>query len=90
MFELETRDSLEKREKKQNPMMKFVYKNVFKPVDSFLEGILNSVEKVGLTNILLSFYQAQDYLWWPVANQLFDYQVYGQEHVPPARSLILG
>jgi 1-acyl-sn-glycerol-3-phosphate acyltransferase len=71
-------------EREPNPFTKFISNTILKPIDATLEGVLKMVENAGLVKqVQLPYYQAQDYFWWPIAHQLFDFTITGQENVPP-------
>ncbi len=71
------------KEKKENPVMKFL-STVLKPVDSMFDGLLKMVENAGMTKqIQYPHYLNQDALWWTVAQQLFKFEIHGSENVPP-------
>ncbi|MBD3188400.1 hypothetical protein GF325_16310 [Candidatus Bathyarchaeota archaeon] len=70
--------------KSTNPVMKFVTDSIIKPFDKFSEGLLSAIKKAGLEhNLQYPFYLSQDTLWWNVMHSLFDFNIYGSEHIPP-------
>src|SRR5271157_182186 len=72
-----------KEKEKSNPVMKFISKNILKPIDSMFDGLLKSVESAGLTKqIQYPHYLNQDAFWWGVGKSLFNYEIYGSENVP--------
>ncbi len=74
----------ESKEKKSNPVMKFFTDVVLKPAGKFFDEALVAVEKAGLSNqIQYPFYLAQDTLWWAITHDLFGFEIYGSENVPP-------
>ncbi|MHA1793390.1 MAG: lysophospholipid acyltransferase family protein [Promethearchaeota archaeon] len=81
---VENAESTDKKEKKKNPVLSFLTKNVFKPVDTFFDNVLKTVENVGLTQqIQYPYYLTQDWFWWSVGKQLFNFEIFGSENIPP-------
>ncbi|MBN2151656.1 MAG: 1-acyl-sn-glycerol-3-phosphate acyltransferase [Candidatus Lokiarchaeota archaeon] len=77
-------ESPEKREKKENPVLKFFTNAVLKPVGKFFDETLRMVEGAGLTNqIQYPFYLSQDTLWWAITHNIFGFEIYGSDNVPP-------
>nr|MDO8114340.1 lysophospholipid acyltransferase family protein [Candidatus Sigynarchaeota archaeon] len=74
----------EEKEKKENPVMKFFSDTILRPMDKVFDGILKAVENAGMTNqIQYPFYLTQDMLWWGITHNLFGFEIYGSENVPP-------
>lgn len=72
-----------KEKPKENPVMKF-FSTVLKPFDSMFDGLLKMVENAGMTKqIQYPHYLSQDAFWWTVSQQLFKFEIYGSENVPP-------
>ncbi len=74
----------ESKEKKANPVMKFFTDAVLKPAGKIFDEALRVVENAGLSNqIQYPFYLSQDALWWAITHDLFGFEIYGSENVPP-------
>ncbi len=70
-------------EKKKDPIMDFLTKAVFKPIDSAFDGLLHIVEQQKLTKqIQYPYYLSQDSFWWNVSQLLFNFEIFGSENVP--------
>ncbi|MFX0102109.1 MAG: lysophospholipid acyltransferase family protein [Candidatus Hodarchaeota archaeon] len=79
-----TGESSGKKEKKENPVLSFLNKALFKPIDMAFVGLLKAVEQAGLSKqIQYPHYLNQDTLWWTVFRQFWDFEIFGSEHVPP-------
>nr|MDO8086096.1 lysophospholipid acyltransferase family protein [Candidatus Sigynarchaeum springense] len=77
-------ESAGSKEKKENPFMKFLTGAVLKPVGKIFNETLRMVENAGLTNqIQYPFYLSQDTLWWAITHNLFGFEIYGSDNVPP-------
>jgi 1-acyl-sn-glycerol-3-phosphate acyltransferase len=77
-------DQEAKKERKTNPVMDFLAKNVFKPLDSAFDGLLRMVEQAGLTQqIQYPHYLSQDEFWWAVGRLFFNYEIFGSDNIPP-------
>jgi 1-acyl-sn-glycerol-3-phosphate acyltransferase len=64
--------------------MKFFSKAVLRPAGKFFDEALRVVENAGSTNqVQYPFYIAQEGLWWAIAHDLFNFEIYGSENVPP-------
>ncbi|MFX0102108.1 MAG: lysophospholipid acyltransferase family protein [Candidatus Hodarchaeota archaeon] len=81
----EERPELEERkERKQNPVVKFLTDTVIKPFDKMSLGLLDMVQKGGTANPLqYQFYLSQDALWYSIMKNLFDFEIEGIENIPP-------
>lgn len=74
----------EGKKRGKNPLMQFLTKNVFKPIDSMFDGMLRVVEQVGLTRqIQYPYYLTQDSFWWNVSKLFYNYEIFGSENIPP-------
>ncbi|MHA1680067.1 MAG: lysophospholipid acyltransferase family protein [Promethearchaeota archaeon] len=73
-----------KKSRYKNPVMEFLTTNLFKPVDSALDGLLRAVEGAGLTqHIQYPYYLSQDHFWWNVGRIFYNYEIIGSENIPP-------
>ncbi|MHA1370810.1 MAG: lysophospholipid acyltransferase family protein [Promethearchaeota archaeon] len=74
----------DKKERKKGPLSKLFYNPISKAIDGAFVGLLKVVEQVGLDRqIRYPHYLNQDWFWWNVMKNIWDFEIIGYEHIPP-------
>ena len=73
-----------REKRKENPVLSFLSKNVLKPIDQALVGLLNVVQQAGMgESVQYPHYLNTDAFWHSIMTQLFNFEILGSENIPP-------